>query len=88
MLLDQRLEALVEVVSEGQNNYGKQFHELRLVSEDGQALHLYEGQLKELPHVRLEVGQRYRLTLRPFVNNKWVELKVLSVTPDAPGPSG
>lgn len=83
MLLDQRLEALVEVTSEGHNQYGKQFHELRLVSEDGQTLHVYEGQLKELPPVRLEVGRRYLLKLRPFVNNKWIELKVLSLTPEA-----
>lgn len=81
MLLDQRLEALVEVTGEGNNQFGRPYHELRLLSEDGQTLHLYEGQLKELPPVDLEVGRRYTLVLRPFLNNRWVELKVLSVTP-------
>ncbi|MBX3466861.1 MAG: hypothetical protein KF878_08180 [Planctomycetes bacterium] len=81
MLLDQRLEAVVEVTSEGTNQFGREYHEVRLVSEDGQTLHLFEGQLKELPGVRLEVGRRYTLILRPFVNNRWVELKIASITP-------
>lgn len=81
MLLDQRLEATVEVISEGHNFAGRLYHELRLVSEDGQSLHLFEGQLKELPGVRLEVGRQYKLVLRPFVNNRWVELKVTALTP-------
>lgn len=81
MLLDQRLEATIEVTSEGNNSFGRPFHEVRLVSEDGQTLHIYEGQLKELPGVELEVGKRYTLTLRPFINNRWVEMKIVSITP-------
>jgi hypothetical protein len=82
MLLDQRLEATVEVTADGHNFAGRSYHEVRLVSEDGQTLHLFDGQLKELPgNVRLEVGKQYKLTLRPFVNNRWIELKVTALTP-------
>lgn len=81
MLLDQRLEAEVEVTGEGNNQFGRPYHEVSLVSEDGQTLHIYEGQLKELPSAKLEVGKRYKLVLRPFLNNRWVEVKVVSLTP-------
>jgi hypothetical protein len=83
VLLDARLDAVIEVVSEAHNSLGKNYTEARLVSEDGQALHLYEGQLKEVPGARLEVGRRYRVTLRPFLNNRWVELKVVKIEPEA-----
>jgi hypothetical protein len=82
VLLDQRLEAIVEVTGDGSHaQSGRPYHEVRLVSEDGQTLQLFEGQLKEIPPIRLEVGKRYKLVLRPFVNNKWIELKVTSLTP-------
>lgn len=80
-MLEQRLEAEVEVVGEARNFAGREYHELRLLSEDGQALHVYEGQLKELRDPRLVPGQRYRLVLRPFVNNRWVELKIERLEP-------
>jgi hypothetical protein len=82
VLLDQRLEATVEVVASGANSLGRELLEVRLVSEDGQTLHIYEGQLKELPGARLEVGRRYRMVLRPFVNNRWVELKIEAIRPE------
>jgi hypothetical protein len=82
VLLDQRLEAIVEVTGGGTNpQSGRPFHEVRLVSEDGQTLHLFEGQLKEVPPIRLEVGKRYKIVFRPFVNNRWIELKITGLTP-------
>ena len=80
-MLDQRLEAEVVVVGPARNFAGREYHELTLVSEDNQALHIYEGQLKELPDLQLEPGRRYKLVLRPFINNRWVELKVERVEP-------
>ena len=83
MLLDQRLEAVVEVTGAGTHpQSGRPYHEVRLVSEDGQTLQLFEGQLKEVPSLRLEVGKRYKVVLRPFVNNRWVELKIAAISPE------
>lgn len=75
-MLEQRLEAEVVVRGDPQTQSGREFHELTLTSEDGQTLRVYEGQLKELRGLHLEPGQRYRLVLRPFINNRWVELKI------------
>ncbi|MCA8923888.1 MAG: hypothetical protein KDD82_18905 [Planctomycetes bacterium] len=80
-LLDARLEAEVEVVAEAKNFAGRNYWELRLTSDDGQTLHLYEGQLKEFPQVELREGRRYRAVLMPFINNRWVEVKIHSLTP-------
>lgn len=84
MLLDARLEGVVEVRGQQYHN-GRPYFEASLVSEDGQTLHLFEGQLKEVDE-ELEVGGRYRVTFRPFINNRWVELKVDSLEPAAESP--
>lgn len=60
---------------------GRTRYEAALASEDGQTIYLYEGQLKEVPDGKLRVGQLYSLELRPFVNNRWLELKVASIVP-------
>lgn len=80
-MLGQRLEAEVEVIGEARNFAGREYHELRLLSEDGQALHVYSGQLKELRDPQLEPGRRYKMVLRPFINNRWVELKIERLEP-------
>lgn len=80
-MLDARLEVLAEVVEEATNFAGRNYTELSLVGEDAQTLYVYEGQLKELPHVSLEQGKRYTLRFKPFVNNRWVELKLVWVEP-------
>ncbi len=85
MLLDVRLEAELDVLGERNNEFGRVYWECRLASDDGQLLHLYEGQLKELPEGTLAPGRRYRVWLRPFVNNRWLELKVDRVEPIGPG---
>ena len=75
MLLDTRLEGVIEV----QGTYssgGARYFEATLVSDDAQTLHIYEGQLKEVPLDELEEGQRYKVVFRPFVNNRWLELKI------------
>jgi hypothetical protein len=81
VLLDARLEAVAEVVQEATNFAGRNYHELSLVEDDAQTLHIYEGQLKELPHITLEQGKRYTLRFKPFMNNRWVELKLVWVEP-------
>lgn len=78
-MLGQRLVAEVEVLDERTHATGRTYHECALTSEDGQTLHVFEGQLKEVPEPRLEVGGRYRLTFQPFVNNRWVELKIVAL---------
>ncbi len=80
MLLDQRLEAIVECVGEAHGTFGKPYMDCRLVSEDGQSLHVFEGQLKECPGAKLVAGRHYKLTFRPFVNNRWLELKLVGIT--------
>ena len=81
MLLDARLEAIVEVRAERTAPGGRQYYEASLVSDDAQTLYIYEGQLKEVPDPVLQEGARYRVRFRPFVNNRWVELKIESVEP-------
>lgn len=63
----------VQVV-EGRNRY-----EATLISEDGQTLYIYEGQLKEVQD-ELEVGAHYQAHFKPFVNNRWLELKIVALT--------
>ena len=81
MLLDTRLEAEVEIRARGTSFSGSPYFEATLVSEDGQTLHLFDGQLKETGLDALQIGRRYRIRFRPFVNNRWVELKVASMEP-------
>lgn len=81
MLLDARLEGEVEVLGEAQNFAGRPFWELSLVSDEEQILHLYEGQLKEFNLIDIRPGKRYRVVFRPFINNRWVEVKIQSLTP-------
>jgi hypothetical protein len=57
-------------------------YEGSLASEDGQTIYLYEGQLKEVDF-KLEVGKVYEVQLRPFVNNRWLELKIVAIQPKA-----
>lgn len=77
MLLDARLEAEVQVLKRW-HSMGKAYFEAVLVSDDGQTLHLYEGQLKEVED-QLQEGARYRIVFRPFVNNRWIQLKIESL---------
>ena len=79
MLLDARLEGLIEVTGQ-QFHMGRPYYEANLVSDDGQTLHLFEGQLKEVGGV-LEIGRQYKVEFRPFINNRWVELKVTKAEP-------
>lgn len=76
MLLDARLEGLIEVGEEHVGFGGRPFWDARLISDDGQTLHIHEGQLKETGLERLEVGRQYRVRFRPFVNNRWLEIKL------------
>jgi hypothetical protein len=79
-LLDARLEAVVEV-RDIHIHQGRERVECSLASEDGQTLYIYEGQRKGLPKDAppLEVGRRYKLTFRPYVNNRWIELTLVRV---------
>ena len=79
MLLDARLEGVVEV-GERRLHMGRVYYEASLISDDGQTLYLYEGQLKEVDD-RLEEGRRYRVVFQPFVNNRWIELKIGTLEP-------
>lgn len=79
MLLDVRLEGVIEIRGQ-QHHMGRPYFEASLVSDDGQTLHLFEGQLKEVG-AALEIGSRYRIVFRPFINNRWVELKVITLEP-------
>jgi hypothetical protein len=81
MLLSERMSGEVLIQGEANNFAGRPYWEASLVSDDGQTLYLYEGQLKEVPHVALEAGQRYRITFQPFINNRWVEVKVVDLVP-------
>lgn len=82
MLLDARFEGVVEVrdrqISPGS---GRPYYDCALVSDDAQTLYIYEGQLKEVADPDLEVGRRYRVRFRPFINNRWVELKIEACEP-------
>lgn len=66
-------------IIEGRNRY-----EATLISEDGQTLYLYEGQLKEVSG-ELEVGAHYEALFKPFVNNRWLELKIVALKPKDKG---
>jgi hypothetical protein len=81
-MLEQLLEVEIEVRDKYLHN-GRERIECSLASEDGQTLHLYEGQLKDLgkkPPL-LEKGKRYKLWFRPFVNNQWIEVKIVKLEP-------
>lgn len=81
MLLDVRLEGEIEVLSEQIGFGGSPFWEASLVSDDAQTLHVHQGHLKETGLERLEIGARYRVMFRPFVNNRWLELKLATIAP-------
>ena len=81
------LERLLEGVIQVRDKHvyqGRQRIEATLASDDGQTIHLYEGQLKELgPKLpAIEVGKRYRVAFRPFVNNRWIEVKLVKLEPE------
>jgi len=81
MLLSERMSTEIEILAERTGYNGRPYFEAALIGDDGQTLHLFEGQLKELPDVEPQVGARYRATFRPFINNRWVELKISSLQP-------
>ncbi len=81
MLLDVRLEGVIEVREQYVGFAGRPYWEVSLISDDGQTLHVHEGQLKETGLEALEIGRRYRVTFRPFVNNRWIELKLQGASP-------
>ncbi len=82
MLLSERLQATIRVRKRAKNFAGSPYYEASLASDDGQTLHIYDGQLKEISDSELEVGQCYRVTLRPFINNRWIELKIAKLERD------
>ncbi len=84
MLLDERVEAVVTIRTHVTNFAGTPYWEASLASDDGQTLHIYEGQLKEVPGAEFVVGESYRLVFRPFINNRWVEFKIVGVEPNTP----
>jgi hypothetical protein len=79
-MLETLLEATLEV-RDKHIHQGRERVEASLASEDGQTLYLYEGHLKELGKSApaLEVGKRYRAWFRPFVNNRWIEMKLVKL---------
>lgn len=79
MILGKRLEG--EIVVDQESFYGtRRYYEARLVSEEREELlHLFEGQLKEVQD-ELQAGARYRIVFTPFLNNRWVELKITELT--------
>ncbi len=79
MLLNERLEATIEVRDHVPNFAGNAYYETSLISDDGQTLHIFDGQLKEVTDPELEVGKRYKITFRPFINNRWIEFKIDSL---------
>jgi hypothetical protein len=87
-MLEQLLETTVEV-RDKHIHQGRERVEVSLVDEDGQTLYFYEGHLKELGKKApaLEVGKRYKATFRPFVNNRWIEMKLVRLLPDVGGGS-
>ena len=46
---------------------------------NGYRIRIYLGQLKEVRE-DLDVGAIYEVGLRPFVNNRWVDLKIVSLS--------
>ena len=79
MLLSERVEALIKVQEKVTNFAGRPYYEASLVSDDGQTLHIYEGQLKEVGNPELEIGARYKVSFRPFINNRWIEFKISGI---------
>ncbi len=81
-MLDQLLEAVIEI-RDKHVYQGRERIEATLASDDGQTLHIYEGQLKDLGKTppRIEVGKRYKVAFRPFINNRWVEVKLVKLEP-------
>jgi hypothetical protein len=79
-MLEQLLSGTIEV-RDKHIYQGRERVEVSLVSDDAQTLHFYEGQLKELGKnaPKLEVGKKYRVTFRPFVNNRWIEVKLVQL---------
>lgn len=77
-MLEQRLDCRVTIRTVAPYD-GRMRYEATITSEDGQTLYIHEGQLKEAPVDRLEPGKSYRLTFRPFINNRWIELKIVDV---------
>jgi hypothetical protein len=80
------LETLLEGVIEIRDKHvhqGRERIEATLVSDDGQTLHFYEGQLKDLGKTppAIVVGERYKVAFRPFINNRWVEVKLVKLEP-------
>ena len=84
MLLDERVEAVVKIRAHITNFAGRPYWEASLASDDGQTLHIYEGQLKEVPSVEFVVGESYQVVFRPFINNRWIEFKIVGITPSTP----
>jgi hypothetical protein len=80
-LLAARLEAVV-AVRDIHIHQGRERVECSIESEDGQTLYVYEGQLKEVRGApAFEKGKRYKLTFAPYVNNRWIEVKLVGVSP-------
>ena len=80
-MLETVIEGVIEVRGK-HTHQGRERVEASLVSDDGQTLYLHEGQLKELEKgLSLEVGKRYKAEFRLFVNNRWVEVKLLRLAP-------
>ncbi len=81
-MLSQLLEATIEV-RDKYLHQGRERVECSLASEDGQTLYIYEGQLKDLGKSppTLEKGKKYKLWFRPFVNNHWIEVKIVKLEP-------
>ena len=66
MLLNERVETIVRIQREGVGLGGRPYMEAALVSDDAQTLHLYEGQLKEVSGVDLEIGETYKVVFQPL----------------------
>ncbi|MEZ0227472.1 MAG: hypothetical protein ACAI25_02530 [Planctomycetota bacterium] len=81
-MLDDVIEAEIEV-RDKHVYQGRERIEATLVSDDGQTLHIYEGQLKDLGRrlPAVEVGKRYKVAFRPFINNRWIEVKIVRLEP-------
>lgn len=81
-MLEQPIEGVIEV-RDKHIHQGRERVEATLVSDDGQTLHFYEGQLKEVGKnaPRLEVGKRYKVGFRLFINNRWIEVKLTKLEP-------
>ena len=81
MLLNERIEARVLIRAQAVGFGGAEYFEASLISDDGQTLHIHEGQLKEVPGIELQEGKEYVVTFRPFINNRWIEFKIVAVRP-------